>query len=152
MPSAGTTVTPVTAAGSQELTWAHRCWINNFRNHLSRLWYVKCNFYHHFADLHAHADWSHKNGVSWKGQPRSFPYLPQGIQTVLPGSLGVSDNPFGEDWRFWHPLQTVRHRTTAQFHNKNVAKKGLIHVSDFPTLKSHNVICKQAIKLKRSVL
>ena len=31
-------------------------------------------------------------------------------------------------------------------------KKGLIHASDFPTLTSHNFICKQAIRLKFSVL
>ena len=32
------------------------------------------------------------------------------------------------------------------------AKRGLIHASDFPTLTKHNFICKQAIKLKFSVL
>ena len=32
------------------------------------------------------------------------------------------------------------------------AKKGLIHASDFSTLTRHNFICKQAIKLKFSVL
>ena len=32
------------------------------------------------------------------------------------------------------------------------AKRGLIHASDFPTLTSHNFICKQAITLKFSVL
>ena len=31
-------------------------------------------------------------------------------------------------------------------------KRGLIHASNFPTLTSHNFICKQAIKLKFSVL
>ena len=34
----------------------------------------------------------------------------------------------------------------------DIAKRGLIHASNFPTLTSHNVICKQAIKLKFSVL
>ena len=32
------------------------------------------------------------------------------------------------------------------------AKRGLIHPSDFPTLKRHNFILKQAIRLKGSVL
>ena len=32
------------------------------------------------------------------------------------------------------------------------AKRGLIHASDFLTLMSHNFICKQAIRLKFSVL
>ena len=39
--------------------------------------------------------------------------------------------------------------------NKNVtefAKRGLIHVSDFPTLTRYNFICKQAITLKFSLL
>ena len=32
------------------------------------------------------------------------------------------------------------------------AKRGLIHASDFPTLTKHNIICKQAIRLKFSVV
>ena len=32
------------------------------------------------------------------------------------------------------------------------AKRGLIHASNFPTLMSHNFICKRAIKLKFSVI
>ena len=32
------------------------------------------------------------------------------------------------------------------------AKRGLIYASDFPTLMSHNSICKQAIRLKFSVI
>ena len=56
-----------------------------------------------------------------------------------------------------HIIKVLQHQRNYNINRYNIyvtefAKRGLIHASNFRTLTSHYFICKQAIKLKFSVL
>ena len=57
----------------------------------------------------------------------------------------------GNNQKAYMAINQLRCLSSVSFVTEFV-KRGLIHASNFPTLTSHNFICKQAIKLKFSVL